>query len=162
MLCPAVTLAAYDLFAGLQSGQKLMPPAKASFAKRNAEIMRRHRRGEKQAAIARHFGVTRGRVREIIVRLTARQNLRAVLIARYGDQPDIAELPDNTSIEVLGIFSVKLHGWSARLSTLKYADPAIVTLGDLRDRSDVELKQIANVGMKLVSALRHYCPARPR
>ena len=105
------------MLAGFQSGQKLMSPAKASFAKRNAEIMPRHRRGEKQAAIARHLGVTPGRVREIIVRSTARQNKRADFIGRFGDQPNIAELPDNTTIEVLGIVRVKLHGWSARLGT---------------------------------------------
>ena len=139
-----------------------MSPEKADYIKRNAAILRRYRKGDRQAGIARRFGMTSSRVSEIIGRFEYADRVRAELVARHGERPVVEVLPDDTSIEVLALFRVKIHGWAVRLSHLKYDEPAIATLGDLRDVTDAQLLLIPNVGKRLVTALRRYCPARPR
>ena len=135
---------------------------RTSFTRRNAAILSCYRIGERQADIAWRFGMTSSRVAQIIKRCEQTDRERVELVARYGDRPAISALLDDTSIDVPALMSVKIHGWRVRLSNLKCAHPAIATLGDLRDLSDVELMQISNLGMQLVSALHRYCPARLR
>lgn len=137
-----------------------MPSENAAYARRNAAILRHYQKGERQADVARRFNMTAGRVSEIITRSRRAETSRAALIAQYGERPNIGDLSDETPIEVLGLCRVKVHGWLVRLNNLKYADPTIRTLGDLRNITDRELLQIHNVGKQLETALRRCCPAR--
>jgi hypothetical protein len=126
---------------------------------RNAEIKRLHKRGVGVSEIGRRFGVTPGRVRQIIATDEFRANHRAALVAKYGKRPNITRLPDNTSLEAITLCNGEVQAWDTRVMHLAAADPPIRTLGDLRQASDTQLLAVDGVGKKLVVELRRFCPA---
>jgi DNA-binding CsgD family transcriptional regulator len=125
---------------------------------RDAEIKELHNSGVPTGEIARQFGVTPGRVKQIITRDEFRANHRAALIQRYGRHPKLSSLPDETPLEVMILCDGKVQAWATRVMHLAFANPPIATLGDLRRASDTELLAVDGVGKKLVVELRRFCP----
>ena len=125
---------------------------------RNAEMKRLHASGTTLTEIACRFGISSGRVRQIIFRDEFRANHRAALIAKYGKRPKIPSLPDDTPLEVLTLCDGQVQAWATRVMHLRFANPPIKTLGDLRRASDTQLLDVTNVGTKLVVELRRFCP----
>jgi hypothetical protein len=129
-------------------------------SERNAEIIRRSKVGEGPAAIARQMGMKRDRVRQIITLAKHREKYRAELVERYGENPEIAVLPDDTPIEVLTLCRGNIRGWETRVRHLAFMPPTTVkTLGDLRQASDTQLRKGSFVGNGLLRELRRFCPA---
>jgi hypothetical protein len=61
---------------------------------------------------------------------------------------------------VLELCDGHIHGWGARISHLKHSNQnPIGTLGDLRHSGDRLLRKEPNVGKKMLSELRRFCPA---
>lgn len=128
---------------------------------RNAEILRLHVRGVRNADIARQLHMRPDRVRDIIKRDERRKQHRAELEAKYGKRPKVATLPDDTPLEVLALCDGKVQGWATRIWHLAngtYLQAPIATLGELRRTSDAQLLKTGNVGKKLVGELRRFCP----
>jgi hypothetical protein len=112
------------------------------------------------AAIAGELGVSRERVKQILDRVRREERRRGELVGRYGAPPDIAALPDDTPIDVLELCDGDIHGWAARISHLKHSQQnPIGTLGDLRRTSDRLLLKEPNLGKKMLSELRRFCPS---
>lgn len=128
--------------------------------KRNAAIIRQREAGTSVRALAERYGVSQERVRQIIDLARSRDRETAELRTRFGEHPDIRNLPDDTPIEVMMIMPSKLHGWQVRLHNLRYSELEITTLGGLRAASDRQLKDIPNVGKVFIRELRKYCPER--
>jgi hypothetical protein len=127
-------------------------------SERNAEIIRLAKAGQRAATIARDFGMKPGRVREIIDTAKRRETYRAKLIARYGANPDIAALPDDTPIDVLVLCDGNIRGWQTRVSQLAWLPPKpVATLGALRNATDARLRRRSFVGPKLLDELRRFC-----
>jgi hypothetical protein len=126
---------------------------------RNAEILRLHKEGQGPTAIARQFAMKPDRVRQIIGQATLREKARAALVERFGENPDIAELPDDTPIEVLALCPGKFHGWETRIRALGWYPPTPVkTLGELRNTPNAQLRQNSLVGDSFLRELRRFCP----
>lgn len=131
-----------------------------SHAERNAEIIRSAKAGEGPTAIARRFGMKRDRVRQIVEIARHREKARADLVNRYGENPDIASLPDDTPIEVLALCPGNIRAWDTRIRNLAFVPPTPVkTLGDPRKASDTQLRKDSFVGSALLRELRRFCPA---
>lgn len=126
--------------------------------KRNAEILRLAGAGKRRVEIAQCFGISAGRVRQIIEHDRRKTKQQGAISSLYGTKPEIKKLPDETPIEVLTVLNVKVHGWSTRVRNLRYASTPIITLGDLRRTPDRQLLREFNVGKIFVSALRRHCP----
>jgi hypothetical protein len=128
---------------------------------RNAAIIRGKKSGKTYAEVAKEFGISRDRARQIVELARAAEKRRAGLVAKYGADPNVHTLPDDTPIEVLELCDGDMHGWAARIGHLKYcADTPIRTLGDLRRASDAQLRKIPNLGKKMIAELRRFCPVR--
>jgi hypothetical protein len=128
---------------------------------RNTEILRLHARGVRSADIARQLDMRPERVRDIIKRDERRKQHRAELEAKYGKKPNPATLPDDTPLEVLTLCDGKVQAWATRIwhvANGTYLQAPIATLGELRRTSDAQLLKTGNVGKKLVSELRRFCP----
>ncbi len=126
--------------------------------RRNAAIVRRHKAGETVASLANHYGVSIERIRQIIKLARLRAEQTEGLHARFGEKPDVQNLPDDTPVEVLMVMPSKLHGWRTRIHNLRYSELEITTLGHLRRASDRQLQGIPNVGRAFIRELRRYCP----
>ena len=125
---------------------------------RNAEILRLHQLGQGPTAIARQFAMKPDRVREIIGRANHREKARAELVQRFGENPDIAALPDDTPIEVLCLCPGQIQAWDTRVRNLAWVPPTQVkTLGDLR-KADAQLRRDSFVGPRFLRELRRFCP----
>ena len=119
-----------------------MPGNVMQLSERNAEILRLHEAGHGPTAIGRQLGISPGRARQIIERADRREKARAELVARFGEKPDIAALPDDTPIEVLRLCPGKTQAWDTRVHNLTWASPKPVqTLGDLRKATDSQLRR---------------------
>jgi hypothetical protein len=126
---------------------------------RDTAIMRLHTTGMTNAGIGRELGISRERVKQVLDRLRRAERRREELVGRYGPCPDISALPDETPIDVLELCDGRIHGWGARISHLKFsAQNPIGTLGDLRRSDDRLLRKEPNVGKKMLSELRRFCP----
>ena len=68
---------------------------------RNATIIRLYRTGTRPVDLARQFGISRDRVRQIIDQAKRSEAQRSELESKYGGHPNIVALPDETPIEVL-------------------------------------------------------------
>jgi hypothetical protein len=122
--------------------------------------MRLHKSGATYAGIGRELGISRERVKQVLDRLRRAERRREELVGRYGPRPDISALPDETPIDVLELCDGHIHGWGARISHLKHSNQnPIGTLGDLRHSGDRLLRKEPNVGKKMLSELRRFCPA---
>jgi hypothetical protein len=101
-------------------------------------------------------------VHQIIEQAMRSDARRAELEAKYGSDPRVAALPDETPIEVLRLCEGKIHGWIARVACLEYAQfiDSLRTLGDLRRVTDAQLLKEPNVGKKMLAELRRFCPPR--
>jgi hypothetical protein len=121
--------------------------------------MRLHKSGATYAGIGRELGISRERVKQVLDRLRRAERRREELVGRYGPCPDISALPDDTPIDVLELCDGHIHGWGARISHLKHSNQnPISTLGDLRRAGDQLLRKEPNVGKKMLSELRRFCP----
>jgi hypothetical protein len=126
---------------------------------RNAAIIRARKSGKGYAEVAKDFGISRDRARQIVELNRRGEKRRAELIAKYGARPNVSKLPDDTPIAVLELCDGDMHGWAARVGHLMYSyENPIRTLGDLRRTSDVLLRKEPNVGKKMVAELRRFCP----
>jgi hypothetical protein len=113
------------------------------------------------AGIATQLDISRERVKQIIERVRRVERRRAELVGRYGPCPDISALPDDTPIDVLELCDGHIHGWAARISHLKFsAHNPVGTLGDLRRAGDQLLRKEPNVGKKMLTELRRFCPSQ--
>jgi hypothetical protein len=129
-------------------------------SERNAEILRLHEAGHGPTAIGRQLGISPERARQIIERADRREKARAELVARFGEKPNIAALPDDTPIEVLRLCPGKTRAWDTRVHNLTWASPKPVqTLGDLRKATDSQLRRDSRVGQGLLRELRRFCPS---
>jgi hypothetical protein len=130
--------------------------------RRNAAIIQLHQSGTRQSDIASRFKISRYLVRELIKKSEREKTRRTELEKKYGRQPDIAALPDNTPIEVLLLCNAKISGWAVRIGHLEQPyhpsdRPPIRTLGDLRHMTDAQLLDEPNLGRKMLSELRRFC-----
>lgn len=133
-----------------------MPPSE-----RNVEILRLYDSGQGPTAIARQFGMKRDRVRQIIGLAKHRDKWRAKLVERFGEEPDISALPDDTPIEALALCRGNIYGWESRLRSLTCVPPTpIKTLGHLRRATDAQLRKDSFVGKGFLRELRRFCPAK--
>jgi hypothetical protein len=127
---------------------------------REAAVIELHTNGMTHSAIAQELGVSRERVKQILDRVRREERRRGQLVERYGPRPDIAALPDDTPIDVLELCDGDIHGWAARISHLKHSQQnPIGTLGDLRRVSDRLILKEPNLGKKMLSELRRFCPS---
>ena len=126
--------------------------------KRTAEILRLAFAGKRQVDIAQRFGISAGRVKQIIEHDRRKKEQQGAIVSRYGLKPEIKKLPDETPVEVLTALNIKVHGWATRVRNLRYASTPILTLGDLRRTPDRQLLREINVGKIFVDALRRFCP----
>ena len=128
---------------------------------REVAVVQLHRSGMTHTAIAKELGVSRERVKQIVDRVRREERRRTELVERYGARPDIAALSDDTAIDVLELCDGEIHGWAARISHLRYSEQnPIGTLGHLRRTSDRLLLKEPNVGKKMLSELRRFCPSQ--
>jgi hypothetical protein len=135
-----------------------------SHKNRNAAIIRQHQSDKRLRNIARDFRISPGRVQQIVKNAERHARRRSELERKYGVCPEITALPDSTPLEVLLLCDAKIQGWSARIQNLEqppYASglPPLRTLGDLRSAADAQLLKEPNVGRKLLTELRKFCPA---
>ena len=128
---------------------------------RDAEIRRLHNIGLPLAEIARRFAISPGRVGQVVTSDEFRTNHRNALVAKYGKDPNISKMPDDTPLEVLTLCDGKVQAWATRVMRLPFAAPPIKNLGELRRASDIQLLTVDGVGKKLVVELRRFCPANP-
>jgi hypothetical protein len=136
---------------------------KNSQSERNAAIVQQYRSGKPYRQIADDFKISPYRVRQIITTTERQEKRRAELENKYGRRPNIAALPDSTPIDVLLLCDAHIQGWAARLAYLQRspypsAPTVIKTLGDLRGTPDVELLREPNIGKKMLTELRRFCP----
>jgi hypothetical protein len=136
---------------------------KNSQSERNAAIIQQYRSGKPHTQIANDFKISPYRVRQIITAAEQQENRHAELENKYGRQPNIAALPDSTPIDVLLLCDAHIQGWAARLAYLQRSpypsDTTVIkTLGDLRSTADVELLREPNLGKKMLTELRRFCP----
>jgi hypothetical protein len=124
---------------------------------RNLSIVRLSWEGKSAKEIAARFKVTRGRVRTIIATYDKLQKRRSRLKVRYGECPNIAQLPDHTPADVLILCNTDIHGWDVRV---KHLAGAVKTLGELRRMTDQELFSMPQIGQKMFAQLRTFCPFR--
>jgi hypothetical protein len=130
-------------------------------SERNADIIRLSKTGEGPTAIARQLGMKRDRVRQIITLANHREKYRSELIERYGENPEIASLSDDTPIEVLTLCRGNIQAWETRVKNLALLPPTpIKTLDDLRKASDAQLRKESFVGEGLLRELRRFCPLK--
>jgi hypothetical protein len=129
---------------------------------RNSSILQLFKSGKSQADIGRQFGITPGRVRQIIVMADRMEQRRAELVKKYGTQPIVHTLPDSTPFDVLVLCNANIHGWSVRVANLAHTSLKIKTLGDLRRTADEQLLREPSIGEKMVTQLRLFCPFRAR
>src|SRR5262249_15314941 len=115
---------------------------------RDAAIKQLHECDTTISEIARRFGVMRGRVQQIVTREEFRASHRTTMIARYGTNPNLSRLPDDTPLEVMTLCDGKVQAWATRLMHLPFANPSIKTLGDLRRASNTQLLAVDGVGKK--------------
>jgi hypothetical protein len=81
------------------------------------------------------------------------------LAERFGEEPDISVLPNNTPVEVLALCRGNIYGWEARLRSLAYVPPTpIKILGHLRRATDAQLRKDSFVGRGFLKELRRFCP----
>jgi hypothetical protein len=126
---------------------------------RNAAVIREKKSGKTYAEVAKEFGISRDRARQIVELARGAEKRRAELVGTYGSDPNVHTLPDDTPIEVLELCDGDMHGWAARIGHLKYwTDHPIRTLGELRRTSDAQLRKIPNLGKKMIAELRRFCP----
>jgi hypothetical protein len=128
---------------------------------RNAAVIREKKSGKTYAEVAKEFGISRDRARQIVELARAAEKRRAGLVGTYGPDPDVHQLPDDMPTEVLELCDGDMHGWAARIAHLKYwTDHPMRTLGDLRRASDAQLRKVPNLGKKMIAELRRFCPVR--
>jgi len=136
---------------------------KNSQSERNAAIIQQHRRGKPHRQIANDFKISAYRVWQIITAAERQERRRAELEYKYGRRPNIAALPDSTPIDVLLLCDGHIQGWAARLAYLQRSpypsDTTVIkTLGDLRSTTDLQLLREPNIGKKMLTELRRFCP----
>lgn len=130
---------------------------------RNRSILELRKQGVSPSELAVQHGVSSNRIAQIVAASSAPEERRAHLEARYGKQPDIARLDDDTPFDVLMLCSSATHGWAAKICALYDGAPPIRALGDFRRLADAELLARPGVGARLFAELRAICPrARPR
>ena len=127
---------------------------------RNRSIISLHKTGMRPSDIAAQFKVSLGRVYQIVERGAAMEQRRAKLKKKYGERPNIDELADRTSVDVLIIIDADILGWAERVTQLRRASIRINTLGDLRTVTDTQLLREPKIGKRLLAQLRLFCPLR--
>ncbi len=131
--------------------------------KRNSRILQLHKQGVSRSDIAAKHRVTNGRIAQIVAATSSVDERRAELQQAYGKRPIIAELSDDTPLDVLILAKSDTHGWAVRILALTSGRKPIETLGELRNLSDMELLSRRGVGAGLFAELRALCPyAQPQ
>ncbi len=131
--------------------------------KRNSQILKLHKQGVSRSDIAAKHHVTNGRIAQIVAATSSVDARRAELQESYGKRPIIAQLSDDTPLDVLILAKSDTHGWAARILALTSGRRPIKTLGELRNLSDMELLSRRGVGAGLFAEIRAICPyAEPR
>jgi DNA-directed RNA polymerase alpha subunit len=131
-------------------------------SERNSTIIRLYRDGARPVDLARQFNISRDRVRQIIDQAKRQDAWHAALVEKYGVRPKIAALPDETPIEVLCLCDTDMRGWSVRVKRFECPEKIepIRTIGDLRRIANTELLREPNIGKKILTELRRFCPRR--
>ena len=128
--------------------------------KRNSAIIRLRTQGRSSSDVAPLFNLSSSRVRQITISQQPLEQRRAELKESYGAHPDIGELPDETSVDVLILCKASIAGWDARVRRLQYASVPIRTLGDLRSITGPKLLREPHIGARMLAQLRVFCPFR--
>ena len=127
---------------------------------RNSTIRHLRRAGNDASDIAVQFGISGVRVRQVIASSAYDAALRIKLQRIYGRAPNIATLPDRTSVDVLVLCNVDVHGWTKFVARLRQPSIGVRTLGDLRHKTDEELLAQPRIGKQMLMQLRLVCPFR--
>lgn len=130
--------------------------------KRNSRIIELHAQGVSPTSLAARHRVTVGRITQIVSANSAVVARRAELEAHYGKRPNIAQLSDDTPLDVLILVGSESHGWMVRVMALSSGRNPIRTLGELRTMSDSEFLARRGVGAGLFAEIRAHCPSRVR
>lgn len=125
---------------------------------RNRSILRLRKLGVRPSTLAAQHSVTCGRITQIVAAGGAIEKRRAALETKYGAQPDVTRLGDDTPFDVLMLFNSATHGWAARIRSLCRGRTPMKTLGDLRHMSDAGLLSRPGIGAGLFAELRALCP----
>lgn len=125
---------------------------------RNHAILRLSKLGVRPSTLAVHHGLSCGRITHILAAHASVDKRRADLERQYGRDPNIAQLSDDTPIDVLILKNQDAHGWDARVLSLSKGPAPLRTLGDLRRMTDAALLARSGVGKVLFNELRKLCP----
>ena len=128
---------------------------------RNHQIISLHERGAPLASLAKQFGISEGRTRQIIEVHGPLESLKDELRATYGDRPDLYALADETPIDVLLLHDTDDFSWESLLRRWRSFEIPIHTLGDLRRTPKRRLRALPRIGPHTFETLNALC-ARPR
>ncbi len=126
--------------------------------KRNSQILKLYKQGVSRSDIAAKHHVTNGRIAQIVAATSSVDERLTELQKMYGKRPIIAQLSDDTPLDVLILAKSDTHGWAVRILALTSDRRPIKTLGELRKLSDMELLSRRGVGAGLFAEIRALCP----